>query len=143
MKRTCTALLALPALALGAFVPTSAAHADDYVFSGRIVTVFQGTPIAGVEVQATPPAGSPATVAVTDADGRWSFTTAEEELLSSSAARPTTRVVTPPAPGRSWFPWPSARSARACCPTCACSPRSSADGWPTARPARVSPADAI
>ena len=81
MKRTCTALLALPALALGAFVPTSVAHADDYVFSGRIVTVFQGTPIAGVEVQATPPAGSPATVAVTDADGRWSFTTAEEELF--------------------------------------------------------------
>ena len=91
MKRTLLALLALPALALGAIVPASAAHADDYVFAGRIITAFQGTPIAGVEVYATPPGGAAAAVAVTDADGGWHFTTTDEELYLFFDGAPQSR----------------------------------------------------
>lgn len=84
MTRTVRTLLGtiavLPALVLGGLVGGATAHADTFAYSGRILTADTSDPIAGVQVVATAPLGSPSVVATTAADGSWSFTTAGDEF---------------------------------------------------------------
>jgi len=84
MARTVRTLLGtlalLPALALGGLVGGPVVHADTFTFSGRILTADTSSAIAGVQVVATPPVGSPSVVATTAADGTWSFTSSDDEL---------------------------------------------------------------
>ena len=58
MRRFLSSLLAMPILVIGGLVDVPTAHAEDFVYSGRLLTSYSSEPIAGVEVVATAPLGT-------------------------------------------------------------------------------------
>lgn len=80
MHRSLLTMLSIPALAIGGLVGVGTAHADTYTYSGRILSAEANAGVAGVQVVATAPLGSPSVVATTAADGTWSFTSADDEF---------------------------------------------------------------
>lgn len=88
MRRFLSSLLAMPILVIGGLVDVPTAHAEDFVYSGRLLTSYSSEPIAGVEVVATAPLGTPSVVAVTAADGTWSFTSPEDEFSLQFTGNP-------------------------------------------------------
>jgi hypothetical protein len=88
MRRFLSTLSALPIFVMGGLVGASAAHADDFVYSGRLLTTYSSEPIAGVQVVATAPLGAPSVVAVTAADGTWSFTSPDDEFSLQFTGNP-------------------------------------------------------
>lgn len=88
MRRSIPTLLAVPALAIGGLLGGGTAHADTFTYSGRLLTTYSSAPIAGVEVVATAPLGTPTVVAVTAADGTWSFTSTGDEFSLQFTGNP-------------------------------------------------------